>query len=182
MTSQVHQGVSNHRLLGCLLKNLFWLTTGKTSKLRINELFVRGILRWPVDSPHYGPVTPRALPCHYVILYHCLHVLFGRKGDQNLKCTRTNAHQVEYHFEFEFELFGVVAKRSAAHKHNFYPMKYACGLCFALFCCGLVMGYVNHMFQGSFTGTETMIRLPLCQWRYPEEYGWINHNNPLITI
>ena len=30
--------------------------------------FVWGIHRWPVNSPHKGPVTPKMFPCHYDIL------------------------------------------------------------------------------------------------------------------
>ena len=30
--------------------------------------FVRGINRWPVNSPHKGPVTPKIFPFHDVIM------------------------------------------------------------------------------------------------------------------
>ena len=32
--------------------------------------FVRGIHRWPVNSPHKGPVTPKMVPFDDVIMYH----------------------------------------------------------------------------------------------------------------
>ena len=32
--------------------------------------FVKGIHRWPVDSPHKGPVTQKAVPFHDIIMYH----------------------------------------------------------------------------------------------------------------
>ena len=46
-------GVSNYRRLYCLLSRLFRRRTKKTSKLA-SLAFVRGIHRWPVDSPHKG--------------------------------------------------------------------------------------------------------------------------------
>ena len=49
-------GVPNHRHLDCLLNCLFRHRSEKISKLRVTGL-VRGIQRWPVDSPHKGPVT-----------------------------------------------------------------------------------------------------------------------------
>ena len=49
-------GVSNHRRLDCLLNRLFRRRSKETSA---SLPFVRGIHRWPVDSPHKGqrPVT-----------------------------------------------------------------------------------------------------------------------------
>ena len=35
--------------------------------------FVRGIHRWPVDSPHKGPVTRKNLPFDDVIMIYNLH-------------------------------------------------------------------------------------------------------------
>ena len=51
--------VSNHRYLDCLLKCLFRRKPKKTSKLHVTGLCEGGggIHRWPVDSPHKGPVT-----------------------------------------------------------------------------------------------------------------------------
>ena len=37
--------------------------------------FVRGIHRWPMNSPHKGPVTQRMFPFDYVIMYNYSHTL-----------------------------------------------------------------------------------------------------------
>ena len=49
-------GVSNHQPHDCLLNGLFRRRSKKTSKLRVSGL-CGGIHRWPVNSPHKGPVT-----------------------------------------------------------------------------------------------------------------------------
>ena len=49
-------GVSNHRRLDCFLNQWLRSRSKKTSKLRVTGLFVRGIHRWPVNSPHKWPV------------------------------------------------------------------------------------------------------------------------------
>ena len=48
-----NDGVSNHQLPDCLLNRLYRRRSKKTSKLRVTGLStVRGIHRWPVNSPH----------------------------------------------------------------------------------------------------------------------------------
>ena len=49
-------GVSNHQPHDCLLNRLFRHRWKETSKLRVTGLCA-GIHRWPVNSPHKGPVT-----------------------------------------------------------------------------------------------------------------------------
>ena len=49
-------GVSNHPPRDCLLNRLFKTHIKETSNLRVLA-FVRGIHRWPVNSPHKGSVT-----------------------------------------------------------------------------------------------------------------------------
>ena len=49
-------GVSNHQCLDCFLKRFFRRRSKKTSKLLVTG-FCEGINRWPVDSPHRGPVA-----------------------------------------------------------------------------------------------------------------------------
>ena len=56
-------GVSNHQPHDCLLNYLFSCRSKKTSK-PASLAFVRGIHRWPVNSPHKGPVTQ-----------HCFHLM-----------------------------------------------------------------------------------------------------------
>ena len=61
-------GVSNHRRLECLLNRLFRSRSKKTPKLRVTGLF-RGIHRWPMGSPHTGPVMRKMLPFDDVIMF-----------------------------------------------------------------------------------------------------------------
>ena len=51
-----HDGVSNNQPHDCLLNCLFRRGSKKTSK-SLSLAFVRGINRWPVNSPHKWPVT-----------------------------------------------------------------------------------------------------------------------------
>ena len=55
-------GASKHRRLHCLPNRLFRRKSKKTLKAPRNWLFVRGIHRWPVDSPHKVPVTRKMFP------------------------------------------------------------------------------------------------------------------------
>ena len=55
-TSHGRHVVSNHRSLDCLFNRLFGPTSKKHQSPRYWP-FVRGIHRWPVNSPHKGPVT-----------------------------------------------------------------------------------------------------------------------------
>ena len=50
-------GVSNHQPQDILLNRLFKRRSNNTSKLRVTGLCVRGIHRWPVNSPHKWSVT-----------------------------------------------------------------------------------------------------------------------------
>ena len=38
----------------------------------------RGIHRWPVNSPHKGPVTRKMFPFDYVIMIHGIKFMIGR--------------------------------------------------------------------------------------------------------
>ena len=62
-------GVSKHQPHDCLLNRIFKRRSKKTSKLRVTG-FVLRIPRWPVNSPHERPVTPRKMfPFDDVIMY-----------------------------------------------------------------------------------------------------------------
>ena len=54
-------GVSNHRRLDCLFNGLFSAHKRK-HQCSASLAFVRGIHRWPVNSPHKGPVTRKMFP------------------------------------------------------------------------------------------------------------------------
>ena len=62
-----HGCVSNHQPHDCLLNCLFRHRSKKTSKLRVTSL-VRGIRRWPVNSPHIRPVTRKIIRFDDVIM------------------------------------------------------------------------------------------------------------------
>ena len=59
--------VSNHQPHDCLLKRLF-RRRSKEHQSSASLVFVRGIHRWPVNSPHKGPVTRKMLPFDDVIM------------------------------------------------------------------------------------------------------------------
>ena len=75
MTYNERGGVSNHQPYDCLLKRLFGRRSNKPSKLRVQSsaslAFLRGIQRWPVNSPHKGPVTRKMFPFDDVIMKSC---------------------------------------------------------------------------------------------------------------
>ena len=48
--------------------DFFTLTPKEATKLRTTVPSWGGIHWWPMDSPHKGPVTREAFPCHYIIL------------------------------------------------------------------------------------------------------------------
>ena len=50
-------GVSNHRRLDDLRNRLFRRRSNKKHQSSASLAFVRGIHRWPVNSPHKGPAT-----------------------------------------------------------------------------------------------------------------------------
>ena len=56
--------VSNQQPYDCLLNRLF----GRWSKNTASMAFVRGIHRWPANSPHKGPVTRKMFPFDDVIM------------------------------------------------------------------------------------------------------------------
>ena len=68
-------GISNHRRLACLLNGLFGHRSKKISKLHVTGLcagnspvFVLGIHRGLVNSPHKGPVMQKMFPFDDVIM------------------------------------------------------------------------------------------------------------------
>ena len=61
VTSNGHDGVSNHQPRHCLFIRLFRRRSKKTSKLRVTGLCA-GNSPWPVNSPHKWPVTLKMFP------------------------------------------------------------------------------------------------------------------------
>ena len=62
-----HNGVSNHQPHDCLLNRLF-RHSSKKHQSSVSLAYVRGIHRWPVNSPHKGPVTRKIFPFDDVII------------------------------------------------------------------------------------------------------------------
>ena len=60
-------GVPNHQPHDCLFKRLFRGRSKKTPKLCVTD-FVRGIHRWPVNSPEKEPVARKMFPFDDVIM------------------------------------------------------------------------------------------------------------------
>ena len=60
-------GVSNYRPIECLFSSSFRLTAKKHERSALLP-FVRGIHRWPVDSPHKGTATQKMFPFDDVIV------------------------------------------------------------------------------------------------------------------
>ena len=56
-----HHGVSNHRRFDCSFNHLC-RRRSKERQTSASLAFERGIHRWPVNSPHKGPVTLKMLP------------------------------------------------------------------------------------------------------------------------
>ena len=61
-------GVSNHRLLDCLLNCLLGAEQRKRQS-SVSLAFVRGTYRWPMDSPHKGPVKRKMFSFDDVIMH-----------------------------------------------------------------------------------------------------------------
>ena len=55
-------GVSNHQPRDCLLSRLFGHRSEKKNQSSASLACVRGIHRWPVNSPHKWPVTRKKYP------------------------------------------------------------------------------------------------------------------------
>ena len=78
-SSEVHQMyVTTHlpwklELFVCVLLVFFSHVTSKVSHY---WLFVRGIHRWPVNSPHQKPIIQKVLPSHGVIMKLEWHPVF----------------------------------------------------------------------------------------------------------
>ena len=57
-----------HRHIDCLFSSLFNLTLKGNIKAPYHWHFLKGIHRWPMDSPHKGPVMRKLFPFHDVII------------------------------------------------------------------------------------------------------------------
>ena len=76
-------------------------------------------------------------------------------------------------------IIGHVIRRPHCTVH---PMNYVPCSCFVVSCCGKAWFDLSFRLQGSFTDTGAILWLLQCKWSSPEEYGSINHRNPLELI
>ena len=67
--------VSTHQPYDCLLNRLFRHDQRKHQSFA-SLVFVKGIHRWPVNSPHIGIVTRKMFPFHDIIM-QCMHVAWA---------------------------------------------------------------------------------------------------------
>ena len=72
-------GVSSHQPHDCLLNRLFGGDQRKHQS-SASLAFVRGIHRWPVNSPHKGPVTRKMFPFDDVIMLSAIFAFQVRLG------------------------------------------------------------------------------------------------------
>ena len=68
-----NDGVSIHQPHDCLLNRLLRRRWKHQSSASL--AFVRGIHRWPVNSPHKGPVTRKMFPFDDVIMFYCGYII-----------------------------------------------------------------------------------------------------------
>ena len=74
--------MSNRQPHDCLLNSLFRRRSKKTSKLRVT-VFLWGIHRWLVNSPHKGPVTRKMF---HLMTSSCLMTSCSMVMEVHLKC------------------------------------------------------------------------------------------------
>ena len=86
-----HNGVSNHQPRDCLYSTVYSGADQRKLQSSASLAFVRGIHRWPVNSPHKRPVTRKMFPFDDVIMccqkkpmghvnhLHALYVFFGNE-------------------------------------------------------------------------------------------------------
>ena len=80
------------------ITSLMIVYSKKTSKLRVTGL-LRGIHRWPVNSPHKGPVTRKMFPFDDIIMRRPEATVTGHKQPRPLtcgvssECSRTRSYE-----------------------------------------------------------------------------------------
>ena len=129
-------GVSNHRRLDCLLNRFFRRRSNKHQS-SASLAFVRGIHRWPVNSPHKGSVTRKIIPFDDVIIragvlgtrtrstrvLNFLYLYCTRtrefQSHSTRTCTRTNGQVLRYSYEYWHEYWNsMVHLRCKGENHH----------------------------------------------------------------
>ena len=98
----VHDSVSNHQPLGCLLNRLFRRRSKKRSKLRVTGLCVG-----PVNSPHKGPITRNMFPFDAVT----------RTGSSGSPAPRPG--RPDYTLEWKTKLLNILNAKALMHKTKY---------------------------------------------------------------
>ena len=81
----VRDGVTNYHPNDCLLNRFFSSADQRKHLNSVSLVFVRGIHRWPVNSPHKWPVTRKMFPFDDVIM----------------QTTRITIRVLDMHFKFQ---------------------------------------------------------------------------------
>ena len=91
--------VSNHQPRDCLLNFLFKAQIKEKHQSSASLAFVRGIHRWPVNSPHKGPVTRNYFPYddvimipHSAFLHGCQSTLSGNVANVSTPTNSSSIH------------------------------------------------------------------------------------------
>ena len=86
LTTKLHKYHYNDVIMGAMASQIISLTilystvysgADKKNPSSASLAFVRGIHRWPVNSPHKGPVTREMLPVDDVIMFHEISSVTG---------------------------------------------------------------------------------------------------------
>ena len=154
--------------------------------------FVRGIHRWPVNSPHKWPVTWKMFSFDDVIMKHHWTWYWSSSREYAGHSTR-KVNVICYMTEIDvlvqnssnpsaiaIDLLQYCTKPSISSDTTVYPKKYAHGfvvLCFVVVMQSFILNSYEvfiHIHQGCFAGTGAIVRLPQCQWSKPDGYGKIS--------
>ena len=136
-------GVSNHQFHDCLLNRLFRRRSKKTSKLRVTA-FVRGIHRWPVNSPTKGQWRGKCFVIMWwftLIPFASWFLLPALPLNYALSCSEMGLflRNVLKQFSAKINLFSNkkwawkwclqnIGHLSGPVRHTLYPLKHAHGL------------------------------------------------------
>ena len=104
-------GVSNHQPHDCLLTRLLFRRRLKKHQSSASLAFVRGIHRWPVNSPHKGPVTRKMFSLDDVILHWNFDYINYRGIDLVISLKQTRWSDF-FHTTLMFKTFHGIAQRT----------------------------------------------------------------------
>ena len=106
---------------------------------------------------HGWVITPHSTMCMTLLMHVLKHLLVMFKH-------HTNSTSHELYTQLDWAIFVLVTYRPV------FPVSYM-----------IISLFIYPYFQGYITNTGAIIWLPQCQWHNPDEYGKIDHMNPLLT-